>query len=82
MKSSKGTLKLVQGAVSCELGLKETSPPTGDTQHGEHGVVPLIAGQMTVVCRLAAVLTLTWSSLEKPEHQKERARAAGGRRGL
>ena len=33
-------------ALSFELGLKETNPPTtGDTQKEEHGVVPLMAGR-------------------------------------
>ena len=36
-------------AVSCELGLKETNPLTGDTQHREYGVVSPMAGQMPVV---------------------------------
>ena len=36
-------------AVSCELGSIETDPPTGDTQHKEYGVVPLMAKQMPSV---------------------------------
>ena len=34
---------------SFELGLKETNPPTGDTQNREFWVVPLMAWQMPVV---------------------------------
>ena len=48
-------------AVSCELGLKETNPPTGDTQHREFGVVPLMAGQMPVVVVVSP--RLRWQSL-------------------
>ena len=36
-------------ALSFELGLKKTNPPTGGIQKGEYGVVPLMAGQMPVV---------------------------------
>ena len=37
------------GALSCELGLKETNLPIGDTQEVEFGGVPLMAVQMPVV---------------------------------
>ena len=53
--------------------LKETNPPTGgDTQKGEYGVVPLMAGQMPVVVVSPRL------SLAKPQHQKERSLLAQG----
>ena len=44
-----GALKRESFQQSFKLGLKETNPPTGDTQHREHGVVPHMAGQIPVV---------------------------------
>ena len=44
--------------MSFELGIKETNPPTRDTQKGEHGVGPLMAGQMLVV--VVSPLLLRW----------------------
>ena len=35
--------------MNFELGLKETNPPTGDTQHRMYVVVPLMTGQMPFV---------------------------------
>ena len=56
--------------MSCELGLKETNPPTGDTQKGEYWVVPLMAGQVPVVVSCELGLIETTEPTEGTQHSE------------
>ena len=63
--------------MSFELGYEETKPPTGDTQHREYWVTPLMAGQMPVVVVSPLLL---WTAVRQLSRKTRKAHT--GRPGL